>query len=146
MASTSSALKKVVSEKLYDMAVICSEEAAKAFRMSVLAKNIEDYKSNSTRFLIVGKKGLPVKSGKKYKTSIAFYFSADAPGTLYQVLAEFNEAEVNMTRVESSANPSIPGGYVFYVDFEGHSQDIKIKKMLSCVRKLVKGMKLFGSY
>ncbi|MCK5600257.1 prephenate dehydratase, partial [Candidatus Pacearchaeota archaeon] len=146
MPSTAAALKKVVSENLYDSAVICSEDAAKAFRMTLLAKNIEDYKLNSTRFVVIGKKEAPIKKSHRYKTSIAFYFSADAPGTLYQVLGEFAGANANMTKIESSANPQIPGGHVFYVDFEGHSTELYIKKMLSKIKKHVAVLKVLGSY
>lgn len=146
MPSTAAALKKVASENLYHAAVICSEEALRAFGMAVLDKNIEDYKFNSTRFLIIGKKELPFKKNYNYKTSIAFYFSSDAPGTLHQVLGEFAEANVNMTKIESSANPQIPGGHVFYVDFEGHSNQLNIKKMLFNIKKQVAVLKVLGTY
>jgi len=146
MSSTAAALKKVVSENLYDAAVICSGEAAKAYRMVVLDKNIEDYSFNSTRFLVIGKKELPIRPNRKYKTSIAFYFSADKPGTLYQVLGDFAAAKVNMVKIESSANPTVPGGYVFYIDFEGHHDGLKIKKMLSKIRRHVVKLKVLGSY
>ena len=146
MPSTSAALKRVISKNLYDSAVICSQEAAKAYRMVVLDKNIEDYSFNTTRFVIIGKKELPVKSNKKYKTSIVFYFSADKPGTLYQILGEFAVENVNMTKIESSANPIVPGGYVFYIDFEGSAKEPKIKKMLSNIHREAAQVKVLGSY
>lgn len=146
MPSTASALKKVVSENLHDSAVICSAEAAKGFQMTVMATNIEDYKSNSTRFLVIGKQELPIKPNRKYRTSIAFYFSADAPGTLYQVLGELADNKVNMTRIESSANPNVPGGHVFYVDFEGSTASPNVKKMLTGIGKHVEKLKILGCY
>jgi len=146
MPSTASALKKVVSDNLHDAAVICSAEAAKDFQMSVLANKIEDFKSNTTRFLVIGKTELPIKPNRKYRTSIAFYFSADAPGTLYQVLGEFASAKVNMTRIESSANPNVPGGHVFYIDFEGSTDRPNVKKMLSGIRKHIAKLKILGCY
>jgi len=146
MPSTASALKKVVSDNLHDAAVICSAEAAKDFQMSVLANKIEDFKSNTTRFLVIGKTELPIKPNRKYRTSIAFYFSADAPGTLYQVLGEFASAKVNMTRIESSANPNVPGGHVFYIDFEGSTDKPNVKKMLSGIRKHIAKLKILGCY
>lgn len=146
LSSTSAAIKKMIADDCKDAAVICSQEAAKAFKMSILSKNIEDYKLNETRFVIIGKKGLAVRSAGNYKTSVAFYFSADAPGTLYQVLGEFSTADVNMTKIQSQANPEVPGGNVFYVDFEGSIEKASVKKMLSRIRKLVKKVKIFGCY
>ncbi len=146
LPSTTAALDKVVREQLFDAAAICSKEAAEDYRMELLADDIGDFKGNATRFLVVGKTETEPKKRKLRKTSIAFYFSSDAPGSLYQVLGEFNQAKVNMTRIESSANPSVPGGYVFFVDFQGSEKDPRIQKMLSCIRRHVKGLKRFGSY
>lgn len=146
LSSTAAALDKVVSENLREAAVICSKEAAKALRITILSKNIEDYPFNSTRFAVIGKKELPFKKGKKYLTSIVFYFKKDAPGSLYQVLGEFAAAKVNMTKIESSANPAVPGGYVFFIDFEGSIQNPNVKKMLPKIRKHVATLKVLGSY
>ena len=146
MPSSGAALKKLISDERYDAAAICSEEAGKAFQMVVLNKNIEDYKFNATRFVVIGKKELPIKSNKKYKTSIAFYFSADKPGTLYKVLGEFAAEKVNITKIESQANPNVSGGYVFYIDFEGSTKEPKVKKMLSSIRQEVARLKVLGSY
>ena len=149
MPSTTAALKKVESENLYNAAVICGEEAIKDFQMKVLEKNIEDYKHNTTRFLVIGVKtrhGASQGKTKKHKTSVAFYFSADAPGTLHQVLGEFAENKVNMTRIESSANPTIPGGHVFYIDFDGSIDSPNVKKMLTKIKKLVAKLKILGCY
>ena len=146
MPSSGTALKKLISDHRYDAAVICSEEAGKAFQMAVLDKNIEDFKANTTRFIVIGKKELPIKSNKKYKTYIAFYFSADKPGTLYKVLGEFAAEKVIMTKIESQANPNVLGGYVFYIDFEGSAKEPKVKRMLTNIRREVAQLKVLGSY
>lgn len=146
MPSTTSALNKVISENLSDAAVICSRQAAESFNMFVLGKNIEDFKSNSTRFVVIGKKELPFKKGASYRTTIAFHFSADAPGTLHEVLGQFSKARVNMTKIESQANPIVPGGHLFYIDFEGHPQHSNVKKMLPKIQKHVAVFKVLGSF
>ena len=146
MPSSVSALKKLISENHYDSAVICPKEAAKDFQMVIMDEKIEDYEANTTRFVVIGKSNLENRTSKNNKTSIAFYFSADAPGTLYQVLGEFSIAKVNMTKIESSANLKIPGGNVFYVDFEGSIEDANVKKMLTRIKKLVEKLKILGCY
>lgn len=146
MPSTTAALKKLIADGDYSAAVICSKEAAESYKMHVIAENIEDYYFNETRFLVIGKEQAERKKEGKYKTSIAFYFSADALIRLYQVLGELNKAKVNMTKIESLANPEVPGGYVFYIDFEGSVDDPAIKKMLDNIKKLVKKVKVLGCY
>lgn len=138
MPSTTSALYELIHSGAYDSAVICSEQAANQFNMAVLDRNIEDSEVNKTRFALVSKK--TVKKGEL--TSIGFHFSADAPGTLYEVLAEFNRSKVNMTKIESLPNPKVPGGHLFFIDFEGKAEE----KMLGRIKALVADLKRFGSY
>ncbi|QQR83823.1 prephenate dehydrogenase/arogenate dehydrogenase family protein [Candidatus Peregrinibacteria bacterium] len=133
MPSTVQALNKVVSDNLLNAAVISSAEAANAYQMTVLEANIEDFSFNSTRFLVIGKKPLRKKArftNQTFVTSIVFHFSSDAAGSLNAVLNEFALAKVNMTKIESQVNPQVPGGHLFYIDFEGHSDDAKVKKCL----------------
>lgn len=146
VSSTATALKKIIAENLYDSAAICSKEAASAFDLPILDKNIEDYPFNETRFLVIGKKELPIQTGKKYKTSIAFYFSSDAPGRLYPILGEFAKEKINLTKIESAANPSVPGGHLFYIDFEGSAKDAPIRRILKALKKYTKKIKIMGSY
>ena len=50
-------------------AAIASIEAAKKYDMKVLKRNIQDYKNNKTRFIIVGNHD--VSATKEDKTSVA---------------------------------------------------------------------------
>lgn len=145
MPSTTAAITKIIQDDEYGAGVICAEEAAKEANLKVLKKGIQDYRSNSTRFVVISKKSFS-KRPKYPITMIAFYFSADAPGTLYQVLGEFSGHGINMTKIESQANPEIPGGHVFYVDFEGHPTDSNVKKMLSSVRRQVAELRVLGGF
>lgn len=145
LSSSTAAIKKVISENLLQSGVICSRLAADEHKMTIIADKIGDFSGSSTRFLLIGKKpGTIPKSNPK--TSIAFYFSTDNPGTLYQVLGLFSDSSVNLNRIESSANPSVPGGYVFSVDFDGSQKDPTIKKLLTDLKKLVKRLIIYGSY
>jgi prephenate dehydratase len=147
-SSTALAIKNIRASKCGEKAVICSKSAALKNNLRILDKNIEDRKGNRTYFAVLGLKNTEIKLKKaaKLHTSIAFHFKKDSPGTLFSVFKEFNDAKVNMTRIESRPAPKKYGEYIFFLDFEGNIHDLKISKLLKRVEKKVAVLKVFGTY
>ncbi|MEM3710215.1 MAG: prephenate dehydratase domain-containing protein, partial [Nitrososphaerales archaeon] len=56
---TAGSVKMIKEKKLMDSCAIASERAAKIYKMSILAKGIEDDKNNYTRFFILSKNDSP---------------------------------------------------------------------------------------
>jgi len=144
-SSTGKAIEAMRKRKSGKAAVICSEDAAKKHGLRIVAKSIEDQKGNKTWFAVLGKEKVKVQP-KNARTSIAFHFKKDHPGTLFSVFKAFNDAKVNMTKIES--RPTLPkwGDYIFFLDFEGDQSKPKIAKLLKSVEKKVALLKNFGSY
>lgn len=144
-SSTAKAIEAMQRRQSGIAAVICSEEAAKKHKLRIIAKNIEDQKGNKTWFAILSRESANPK-GKNIRTSIAFHFKKDHPGTLFSVFKAFNDAKVNMTKIES--RPTLPkwGDYIFFLDFEGDQSKPKIAKLLKLIEKKVALLKNFGSY
>lgn len=80
------------------------------------------------------------------KTSIAFYFNADAPGSLFTVFQDFAAAKINLTKIESRPTRKQFGDYIFYLDFSGHISEPRIQKVLKTVEHKVAKLKVLGSY
>jgi prephenate dehydratase len=70
----------------------------------------------------------------------------DKPGSLYNILKEFAEREINLTRLESRPAKKNLGDYVFMIDMEGHLHDDKIFKAIEALRDKVYMVKILGSY
>ena len=68
------------------------------------------------------------KTGRD-KTAIMFEIPNGA-GALYDTLAPFKQNKVNLTWIESFPTPLAKGEYVFFVDFEGHMDQPKVKRTL----------------
>jgi chorismate mutase/prephenate dehydratase len=83
---TAGSVKMIKEEKLMDAAAIASERAAQIYAMTILKREIEDVKNNSTRFFVLDNQDSPY-SGED-KTSIIFA-AKSIPGALYKVLKEF---------------------------------------------------------
>ncbi|SNS81417.1 prephenate dehydratase [Anaerovirgula multivorans] len=141
--STSEACK-IAREKGKEYGAIANSWAAENNGLKILYRDIQDNVNNQTRFVIIGRKDT-IPTGRD-KTSIAFSFHDDFPGSLYNVLREFAEERINLTRVESRPAKTELGKYIFYVDFEGHKEAIKAKKVLSNIEKMTNKLKIFGSY
>jgi chorismate mutase/prephenate dehydratase len=113
---TAGSVKMIKEEKLMDAAAIASERAAEIYNMTILAREIEDAKNNSTRFFVLNKQDSPY-SGKD-KTSIIFA-TKSIPGALYQVLKEFADRNINLTKIESRPTKRTPWEYHFFVKILG---------------------------
>ncbi len=141
VSSTAKAAELAAKER--NTAAIAGELAAKMFGLKVLAKNIQDNKNNSTRFLVIGKQtGAP--SGDD-KTSLLFSVKHRA-GSLYEALGALKRANLNMTKIESRPNPLKKWEYFFFVDIEGHIADKKVNKALKDLHKHCTMLTILGSY
>ena len=124
-------------------AAIAGEAAAELYNLTVRNANIEDRPDNTTRFLIIGRQETG-PSGED-KTSI-MVSNRHQPGSLYQVLAPFHEAGVNLTRIETRPDPSGTWNYIFFIDFEGHCEDDAASAVLKKLQDIAVDYKVLGSY
>lgn len=126
-----------------NIACIASKEAANIFKMPIIKSGIEDHKNNYTRFLILSKIGTHETGNDK--TSIIFSLKHE-PGALYKIIKRFYNKNINLIRIESRPIKHMTWKYNFYVDFEGHINNTKIKKILEYIKKDVIFLKISGSY
>ena len=139
--STAEAAKRVVGTS--DSAAISTVEAAQAFGLRVLKKNIHDNGYNSTRFVVLGKE-IPPPTGRD-KSSIVFMVD-HRPGSLYKILEIFARFNINLTKIESRPAKTMLGQYLFYIDFEGHRQQDIIRRILETISNSAMYYKYLGSY
>ncbi len=140
--STSAAAEMIVG-KTY-AAAISTMRAAQIYSLDIAASNIQDYKNNLTRFVVVSK--LDHRRTSNDKTSIVFSLPEDRAGGLYEILGEFAEKNVNLTKIESRPSKEKLGRYIFFVDLEGHREDLQIRNILNIIKSEVRYIKIIGSY
>ena len=120
----------VSENKNKNKAAIASKLSAKIYNLEILESNIEDEKSNVTRFLIMGSKILqPELKNGKYITSFLFKLKSK-PAALYQSLGGFAINGVNLTKLQSYPEKNSFTSYFFLCDLDGHIEDQKVKKDL----------------
>ena len=141
--STAEAAKEIKERKLMGVAAIAPKISAKLYGLNVLAEGIQDEKENKTRFIVISK-NFHEKTGKD-KTSIIIGLF-DKPGALYEALGVFARRGINLKKIESRPSKKALGDYIFYIDFEGHIEDKKIKDALNELKNKVSFLKILGSY
>ena len=126
-----------------NVACIASRQASEIFQVPVIVEDIADNPKNYTRFLILSKN--KVSQSEKDKTSIIFSVKHE-PGALYHIIEKISEYGINLTKIESRPKKSTAWEYNFYVDFEGHENDSKVKEMLKNIKEKTTFLKILGSY
>ena len=81
-------------------AAIASNDAGNLYNIPIIKQGIENNANNYTRFLILSKENSSEKT--EDKTSIIFSVKHE-PGALHQILKEFNDNDINLTKIESQA-------------------------------------------
>lgn len=141
--STAEAIKKLTGLDP-DTAAIGTKIAAGLYDLEIIADDIEDSKANKTRFIFVGNY-IPPKSGFD-KTSIVCFLKKDKPGSLFNILKEFADRNINLTKIESRPARKDIGEYVFMIDMEGHIHNKVVYDAIESLRRNVYMIKILGSY
>ena len=142
--STALAVQEAVEGGDPTHAGIGTARAAERFGGEILARNIEDFASNVTRFVALAERD-HAPTGKD-KTSMAISVPQNVPGSLYNVLDELAADGIQMTKLESRPNKNVLGQYYFLVDVEGHRSDDKIAAALERIRAKADHFHIWGSY
>jgi chorismate mutase/prephenate dehydratase len=124
-------------------AAVASREAAVRFGLRMMFSNIEDSQHNETRFAVIGPHDA-ARTGND-KTAIMFEIP-HSPGSLADILNLFKQNKVNLTWIESFPSSESKGEYVFFVEFEGHSEDPKVKRTLGSLDGHCDRVSILGSF
>ncbi len=142
--STATAVEKTIEAGDRTQAAIGTERAAELYGGEILARDIQDNRSNVTRFFVLAQ-GDSEPTGSDL-TSFCFNVKQNVPGAVHDVLTDLANAHIQMTKIESRPTKSALGDYTFLIDVEGHRLDPVIAEALDRIRTKTARLKVFGSY
>jgi prephenate dehydratase len=141
--STAEAAGRVAYEKS-SAAAIGPNLAAQLFGLEVIERDVTDHPEAETRFIVIGREPAPA-SGRD-KTSLVVFISVDRPGALLEILTEFAQRDINLTKLESRPTKRVLGEYCFFIDLEGHMDDAIVQEAIGALGSNVAKLKSLGSY
>ncbi|MCE9604156.1 MAG: prephenate dehydratase [Planctomycetia bacterium] len=126
-----------------EVAAVAGAQAAAVYGLNLLAENIEDNQSNVTRFFVIGEASA-ARTGRD-KLSVMFEVP-HKPGALADAMNAFKRAKLNLTWIESFPIARPEGGYMFFVELDGHETDLKVRNALKSLEKKTLRLEVLGSY
>ena len=100
-------------------------------------------RDNRTRFLVLSLK--TPRKRRRSRTSLMFALK-DKPGALHDVLVPFKRERINLTKIESRPSKRKAWEYRFFIDFEGHQDEPRVKKALKELEACTTECQVLGSY
>lgn len=142
--NTAGSAKTIRDGQLQGVAAIASATAAQLYGLEILAEDIQTIKENYTRFIVLSRKPTLRLPGPT-KTMLAMTIMHQ-PGALYRCLGMLAKQQINLLKLESRPSRQRPWEYVFYLDFEGHREDVGVRRALADLAGYTTACKVLGSF
>ena len=141
-ASTAEAARSLQNYNL-TYGAIGSKKTAETYNLNILKENINDDKTNQTRFVLIG--DFETEETGHDKTSMAFS-TENKPGALLNVLEIFMQNHINLSYIASRPSKNKFGEYIFIVNFDGHIHESKIMNTIQKIKEKTTYIRFLGSY
>ena len=128
------------------IAAIASETAASLFGLKVLEKNINESRSNTTRFAVFSRSEHKHTPGESGIHSIILFTVKNEAGALAKALDIIGKHGFNMRTLRSRPMKSLMWEYYFYIEAEGNANSKEGKRMLEDLDEFCDKLKIVGSY
>ena len=126
-------------------AALASALAAEIYGLEVLAENIEDEDTNTTRFLVMEPAADMTRRAGRMMTTFVFRVR-NIPAALYKAMGGFATNGINMTKLESYMVGGSFEATQFYADVEGHPEDPALALALEELGFFTSYLRILGTY
>ena len=149
VASTARAAEIVAKEpRGMGAAAICTKRGGELNGLVTVATEIQDNMANATRFFELRRMTAAPQApiGPAEKMLVICAIDGQKAGALYDVLKEFADRGVNMTRIESRPARTELGAYIFFFDLDVADNEEALRTSVEAVARKSKWLKDLGSF
>jgi chorismate mutase/prephenate dehydratase len=139
---TSTAVAAELAGREPGAAAIAGRHAANRFGLKILFSDIEDSAIGESRYAVISLHSVH-RTGRD-RTAIVFHVRNN-PGALADVLGVFKAAKININVIESLPKND-KADAVFFLDFDGHIEDPKIKRVVDALNRKAEKILHLGSF
>ena len=141
---TAGSARMIREENLQGVAAVAGAGAAELYELDILARNIQTIQDNYTRFIALSREPAPRSNGPA-KTMLVMA-TAHQPGSLHNCLGVLAANTITLLKLESRPSRQRIWEYVFYLDFEGHRDDLHVRGALADLASHTTFCKVLGSF
>lgn len=129
-------------------AAVASSLAAETYGLAVLRESLEDALHNTTRFIVMARELVMPPRGNGVTVTTLVFRVRSVPAALYKALGGFATNGINLTKLESYMLGGSFEAAQFYVDAEGHPEDVGMQHALDELRFFCPegAVKMLGAY
>ncbi len=142
-SNTAAAAKMVAESGRNDVAAISSGNCAALYGLECLEEEIQNNSNNHTRFICISKKP-EIYPGADH-TSLMLVLP-DRPGSLYQILGQFNAQGINLSKLESRPMPGRDFEFMFYFDIDASVYSPSFIRLINELEVTLDHFSYLGSY
>ena len=142
-SNTAAAAKMVAESGRNDVAAISSGNCAALYGLECLEEEIQSNSNNHTRFICISKKP-EIYPGADH-TSLMLVLP-DRPGSLYQILGQFNAQGINLSKLESRPMPGRDFEFMFYFDIDASVYSPSFIRLINELEVTLDHFSYLGSY
>lgn len=143
--STAASAERLAGDRAMDMAVIVPRRAAELYGLQILASDVQDNRSNYTRFHAIAHKDHE-RTGSDATKILFEYRDVGRAGLLHDTTGVLNG--LNIRYLQLLAIDGSLSQLTFFADLDGHREDPEVSSVLEKLRKkdYMKRFDILGSY
>jgi len=128
-------------------AAISPALAASTYGLEILARDIEDTHTNTTRFVVMTAEAEPAPPASDAPCVTSFTFKVrNLPAALYKAMGGFATNGVNMTKLESYMEGGAWTATMFYAEVDGRPEDVALTRAFDELRFFSEKFEILGVY
>jgi chorismate mutase/prephenate dehydratase len=133
----------MVAENDEKIAAICSVDCAKQLGLNIIAENIADCELNRTRFICICR---DLQISPDADAISVMLKIPDTEGSLYRLLTKFCVNGMNLLRIESRPLKDGSFNVMFYLDFDGHIDEPRVKALMNDLTENLEYFRFLGTF